>query len=179
MRKLVIVLSVIAALLAAAPAQAHLAYKPKGDSLNARLKAQTLNLKHAKYVCKNGRGEHREWACWASSSVIRRNGQGWLARERNKTRAALAPKRVTGTFGLPECTNELLGREGGWNPHATNPISGAYGGPQALPGSKMASAGSDWRDNIWTQIRWMIWYVNDRYGSMCAALSFQIANNYY
>lgn len=43
----------------------------------------------------------------------------------------------------------------------------------------MASAGADWRHNIWTQIRWMISYVNARYGGMCNALAFQIAHNWY
>ena len=43
-----------------------------------------------------------------------------------------------------------------WDPHATNPTSGAYGIPQALPGSRMASAGLDWRNNPRTQLRWMI-----------------------
>lgn len=57
--------------------------------------------------------------------------------------------------------------------------SGAYGGPQALPGHKMSSAGPDWRTNIWTQIRWMIGYMNGRYGSSCAALSFHDENGYY
>jgi hypothetical protein len=50
--------------------------------------------------------------------------------------------------------------------------SGAYGIPQALPGSKMASAGSDWRTNPATQVRWMIGYVNGRYGGSCAALAY-------
>lgn len=49
----------------------------------------------------------------------------------------------------------------------------AYGIPQALPGTKMAAAGPDWRTNPWTQIRWMIGYVVSRYGSECAALDFK------
>lgn len=72
---------------------------------------------------------------------------------------------------IDSCTATILGREGGMNPHAYNPRSGAYGGPQALPGEKMAAAGADWRDNIWTQIRWMIGYETTRYGSPCAALA--------
>lgn len=65
------------------------------------------------------------------------------------------------------------------NPHAQNPSSGAYGGPQALPGSKMASAGPDWRDNIWTQVKWMLSYETARYGSPCAALAFWDGHGYY
>jgi hypothetical protein len=58
---------------------------------------------------------------------------------------------------------DIVGRESGWNVHATNPTSGAYGIPQALPGSKMASAGSDWQNNPFTQIRWMVGYIRDRW----------------
>lgn len=78
----------------------------------------------------------------------------------------LQPRRPA----VDSCLDAILQREGGYNPHAYNASSGAYGGPQALPGSKMASAGADWRDNIWTQIRWMVSYVNGRYGGSCAAL---------
>ncbi|MDR0342014.1 MAG: lytic transglycosylase domain-containing protein [Nocardiopsaceae bacterium] len=56
-------------------------------------------------------------------------------------------------------------RESGWNPHALNPGSGAYGIPQAVPGAKMASAGPDWRWNPRTQIRWGLTYIAGRYGS--------------
>ena len=52
---------------------------------------------------------------------------------------------------------------------AANPDSGAYGIPQALPGTKMASAGSDWQTNPATQIKWGLGYIKDRYGSPCAA----------
>ena len=56
------------------------------------------------------------------------------------------------------CLNSLWNRESGWNVHAAN-SSGAYGIPQALPGSKMATAGADWRDNPATQIAWGLSYV--------------------
>ncbi|MER7922178.1 peptidoglycan DD-metalloendopeptidase family protein [Streptomyces sp. NPDC096057] len=63
--------------------------------------------------------------------------------------------------------------ESGWNYRAKNPSSGAYGIPQALPGSKMASAGSDWLTNYATQIRWGLGYIKGRpdYGSPAAAYS--------
>jgi hypothetical protein len=59
--------------------------------------------------------------------------------------------------------NLLWARESGWNPFATNPYSGAYGIPQALPASKMASAGPDWRSNARTQIRWGMGYIQSTY----------------
>lgn len=59
--------------------------------------------------------------------------------------------------------NRLWTRESGWNRYARNPYSGAYGIPQAVPASKMASAGPHWRTSAWTQIRWGMRYIRDRY----------------
>ena len=67
------------------------------------------------------------------------------------------------------CLVSLWNRESGWNVYAQNPSSGAYGIPQALPGSKMGSAGSDWQTNAATQIAWGLGYIADRYGSPCGA----------
>ncbi len=77
------------------------------------------------------------------------------------------------------CLNSLWTRESNWNPTADNPTSSAYGIPQALPGSKMASAGADWRTNPATQITWGLGYIADRYGDPCAAWSHFQANNWY
>lgn len=78
-----------------------------------------------------------------------------------------------------DCFNNIIMRESMWRVNATNPSSGAYGIPQALPGSKMASVGSDWRTNPATQIIWGIKYMKDRYGSPCGAWSFKSANGWY
>jgi hypothetical protein len=78
-----------------------------------------------------------------------------------------------------DCFNNIIIRESMWRIDATNPSSGAYGIPQALPGSKMASIASDWRTNPATQIIWAIGYMKDRYGSPCAAWSFKSANGWY
>ncbi|HST84044.1 MAG TPA: hypothetical protein VLL08_20080 [Kineosporiaceae bacterium] len=67
------------------------------------------------------------------------------------------------------CLNQLWNRESQWNYRASNPSSGAYGIPQALPGGKMISAGSDWRTNPVTQIKWGLSYIADRYGTPCGA----------
>lgn len=69
------------------------------------------------------------------------------------------------------CLDNLWTRESGWNSSAQNRSSGAYGIPQALPGSKMASAGSDWRTNPSTQITWGLDYIAGRYGTPCGAWS--------
>ena len=73
---------------------------------------------------------------------------------------------------------DLINHESGCRPNATNAYSGAYGIPQALPGSKMASAGADWQTNPVTQIRWMAGYVN-RYGGWQGALNFWYAHGWY
>ena len=77
------------------------------------------------------------------------------------------------------CFSDIVSRESGWNYTATNAASGAYGLVQALPGSKMASAGADWRTNPATQIKWGLSYMESRYGSPCGAWSFWQAHSWY
>lgn len=67
------------------------------------------------------------------------------------------------------CLDKLWKKESGWNYKATNRSSGAYGIPQALPGTKMASAGSDWKTNPATQIKWGLGYIEGRYDTPCGA----------
>ncbi len=69
------------------------------------------------------------------------------------------------------CLQRLWDGESNWKVYATNPSSGAYGIPQALPGSKMATAGSDWQNNPATQIKWGLTYIDGRYHTPCGALS--------
>lgn len=75
--------------------------------------------------------------------------------------------------------NSIITPESGWNPTIHNPSSSAYGIPQALPGSKMASAGSDWKTNPITQLKWMKSYVNGRYGGIDKALAFRKVHGWY
>jgi hypothetical protein len=77
------------------------------------------------------------------------------------------------------CLDNIWSQESGWNVHAANPSSSAYGIPQALPGSKMSSAGPNWEDNAETQIRWGLGYIRDRYGSACGAWSFKSGHGWY
>jgi hypothetical protein len=67
------------------------------------------------------------------------------------------------------CLDKLWTRESHWNTSATNSSSGAYGIPQASPGSKMASIASDWRTNPATQIKWGLGYIEGRYTNPCGA----------
>ena len=66
---------------------------------------------------------------------------------------------------------QLWNNESGWRTNALNASSGAYGIPQALPASKMGSAGSDWKSNPATQIAWGLGYIQSRYGSPGFALA--------
>jgi hypothetical protein len=112
-------------------------------------------------------------------AILRRDHR-WLRRYSllhiARARSRMVPRRPY----VDACLRRLIEREGSnWNPRATNPSTGAYGIPQALPGSKMASAGADWRTNVWTQVRWMRGYVNGRYGGSCGALSHSYAYGWY
>ncbi len=105
-------------------------------------------------------------------------------------RVAIAPASPTvaqaqawalATLGSTQyaCLANIVKHEDGtWDPTRMAP-NGAYGIPQALPGTKMATAGSDWRTNRITQLRWMIGYVDGRYGSACGAWSFWQAHYWY
>jgi len=73
----------------------------------------------------------------------------------------------------------IISHESGWNVAATNPSSGAYGLPQALPGSKMVSAGADWATNYQTQLKWFWGYCAQRYGSIQGAYTYWLANHCY
>jgi hypothetical protein len=77
------------------------------------------------------------------------------------------------------CLEPLWERESGWSVTAENPSSGAYGIPQALSGSLMASAGPDWQTDAATQIRWGLTYIQGRYGSPCGAWAHEEADGWY
>jgi hypothetical protein len=78
-----------------------------------------------------------------------------------------------------QCLSNLWQKESGWNYRASNGGSGATGIPQALPGSKMATAGADWQTSAATQIKWGLDYISRGYGSPCSAWSHSQAVNWY
>jgi hypothetical protein len=84
-------------------------------------------------------------------------------------------------FGADQfsCLDSIYSQESGWTTHADNPSSSAYGIPQALPGSKMASAGPNWRTSAETQIKWGLGYIQDRYGSPCGAWGHSESHGWY
>jgi hypothetical protein len=95
---------------------------------------------------------------------------------------AYALEQVTAqgwSYNEYSCLVKLWERESNWRHTAENKSSGAYGIPQSLPASKMASAGPDWRTNPETQIRWGIGYIKNRYKVPCAALAHSDKHNWY
>jgi len=76
------------------------------------------------------------------------------------------------------CMDQIFSRESGWRVNAAN-ASGAYGIPQALPGSKMAMFGAAWQTSATVQIKWGIWYMKQRYGSPCNAWAFWQGHGWY
>ena len=90
---------------------------------------------------------------------------------------------MLGSFGWSSsqfsCLDPLWAHESGWSVTAYNAGSGAYGIPQALPGSRMASAGPDWQTNAATQVRWGLEYIKGTYGSPCAAWDHEQATGWY
>jgi hypothetical protein len=101
--------------------------------------------------------------------------------------AAPAPKPVAAITGTPlqiahtiatqeglnqqqwVCLDSLWQQESKFQTNARNRRSGAFGIPQALPASRMASAGADWRTNPATQVKWGLSYIKVRYGTACNA----------
>jgi len=77
------------------------------------------------------------------------------------------------------CLDSLWTKESGWRWNADNAASDAYGIPQALPGTKMVSAGSDWATNPATQIKWGLQYISGRYGTPCVAWAHSQSVDWY
>jgi hypothetical protein len=79
--------------------------------------------------------------------------------------------------------NNVAMAESGWNQFATNPTSGAYGIPQALPFNKMPMAAwPGWAggsSNPTAQITWMWNYMNQVYGGPQGAWAHEQAFHWY
>lgn len=130
----------------------------------------------------DGKAQEKARVAAAAAAKARKEAQRRAARAAERKRIiADAVKDPKGTarvlmgdygFGADQwgCLEQLWIGESGWKHTATNASSGAYGIPQALPASKMATAGSDWRTNPATQIKWGLKYIKDAYGTPCSAL---------
>jgi len=95
------------------------------------------------------------------------------------TASAMASSQYGWGSGEFSCLSQLWQKESGWNYQSYNSSSGAAGIPQALPGTKMASAGSDWASNAATQISWGLGYIKSTYGTPCSAWAHSESVGYY
>ena len=168
---------------AAAEKRAAAAAKKAAAAQRAAQRKAAAAAKKAR-VAKERAKAAREKAAEAAAEKARRariRAQGYepsTTEPRDIARQILQNKFGYGAEQF-RCFDNIIIRESNWDIDATNPSSGAYGIPQALPGSKMATVAGDWRTNPATQIIWAVGYMKDRYGSPCAAWSFKSANGWY
>ncbi|HEV7173135.1 hypothetical protein [Pedococcus sp.] len=142
---------------------AGLAAAQEQDRLTALVAAKAAAKARQDAAAKAARDQARQ-ALEAQKQAILANAQ---ADPRAAAQALLSEFGFdAGQFG---CLDNLWNGESGWRFNASNGSSGAYGIPQSLPGSKMASAGSDWQSNPVTQIRWGLQYIKSSYGTPCNA----------
>ena len=150
-----------------------------------RASRATERTKQAEQAAERAASTERERAAKAAAQA---RAAGRTAERARATRATSrdpkgAARAMIGEYGWGAgqfgCLEALWEKESGWKVRADNPSSSAYGIPQALPGRKMASAGSDWRTNPVTQIRWGLGYIRDVYGSPCGAWQHSRAHNWY
>ncbi len=133
--------------------------KHRADKRIDKRRAHPRAVREARERARAARQEaSRERAARSSVRTLSSGGARGLA-------ARMASSRYGWGSDQFSCLNSLWERESGWNVHASNP-SGAYGIPQALPGSKM---GGDWRNDAAQQISWGLGYIKGRYGDPCGA----------
>ena len=153
-------------------ASATTAKSEAGSEREARAAAQTADAISAERAAEKAAVAKAKKAAAAKEAAAR-----VAAAQADPQSAARA---IMGEFGFGAdqfgCLQQLWTGESAWNHTATNASSGAYGIPQALPASKMASAGADWRTNPETQIRWGLGYIKASYGTPCGALNFWNSN---
>jgi len=110
-------------------------------------------------------------------------GVATMAAPADPTAAQATAQSLLSSFGFASsqwsCLYSLWERESTWNVYASNPVSGAYGIPQSLPGDKMASVGADWQTDATTQIKWGLGYIKSVYGTPCAAWQNEVDLGYY
>jgi hypothetical protein len=165
------------------PVEAAAIARAKERAYLEQLKAEKLAREKAKRMSRLARERARKLAQARARAKAAREAAE-LARKNNTTPAQNREigKRMNALRGWSGCWPSLLtmwNHESGWNQLADNPSSDAYGIPQALPGSKMSSAGANWQNNATTQISWGLGYVKARYGDPCKAWAFWQAHHWY
>jgi hypothetical protein len=169
-----------------------------GNAASAALAAATLEQKHddqtdqavtaddlSGRAAAPSRSDRRTSVDAVKKSVLNQDSGGQVTETEDLTSQdpRTIARAMLSDFGFGDdqfsCLDSLYMSESGWNIHADNPSSSAYGIPQALPGSKMASAGPDWEHNAATQIKWGLEYIKSSYGTPCGAWSFKQGHNWY
>ena len=149
------------------------------DGVRVAADRSASNTQRAAAAAKAAEAEKAQAAALAKQRKVAAERAARAAeRKRIIANAQRDPKSVARML-LPEfgysqaqwpCLNQLWIGESDWRWSVANSSSGAYGIPQSLPGSKMASMGADWRTNPVTQIRWGLDYIKRSYGTPCNAL---------
>lgn len=147
---------------AALDAKAQAAAKAKADAAAAAAKAKAAALAKARVAAAEKAARDKQRASLIASAQSDPRG---------------AARAMMGDYGFSgdaqwNCLNLLWEGESAWNFKAENPSSGAYGIPQSLPASKMATVGADYRTNPVTQIKWGLNYIKQSYGTPCGAWDF-------
>lgn len=151
--------------------------------------AQAMAASHrAAVAAEKARAEARREAEAKRKAEERRRAEQKAARARAAKGGTPAQNRALGMqmcadkgWSASQCADlgRLWQKESGWNHRAHNRSSGAHGIPQALPGSKMASHGSDWATNPRTQIAWGLDYIAKRYGNPSSAWAHSVRTGWY
>ncbi|QEW02904.1 phospholipase [Microbacterium lushaniae] len=155
------------------------------QALDARVAeaAQALEAARAQKAAEEAAAEAQRQAEAAAAAEAQRQAELLAAVNTPAGARAYAQQLAAERYGWGgdqfSCLVSLWEKESNWNYQAYNPSSGATGIPQALPGSKMASAGPDWQTNAATQIAWGLDYIARAYGSPCSAWGHSQATNWY
>ncbi len=177
---------VVAAVAAAPPARSSGPSDPvAGPTAAAGGPAQLRIGTQRGRVVRRLQGGDAGWPRWRTRPPLR---PAPPRGSRAATRRPLTPRDIargrlaaSGWGGAEQwsCLDQLWTKESNWDVRADNPGSSAYGIPQALPGSKMATAGAAWRTDAATQITWGLRYIAAIYGSPCAAWRHSQLHNFY
>lgn len=140
------------------------------ERAEAKAAAKAARIAAAKAKARKERREAKALAA-AQAAADAATAESLASVEPGTLRAQVLAQMLDYGFAADQWTylDRLIMRESSWNPLAQNASSGAYGLPQALPGSKMADAGADWRTNPATQVTWMLSYISDRYTNPAGA----------
>jgi hypothetical protein len=181
--RLIIALSAPALAVAAIAATGGLTGSPATGGLTGSAAARPVIPAHS--VSTAPPGPAHAAASTAANSAATLTVQATAAtRHRLGWKKEIAWKMMSHRFGWRpkyqfRSLNRLWEHESSWRIHAYNPYSGAYGIPQAVPGSKMGSAGPDWRNSARTQIRWGLRYIRSRYGKPRHAWAHEAVYGWY